>query len=179
VVEAYRAYRQASGLQRLPNPKPGVGEGKELAALIRTKVDEYDGEPGGKLGPERVCRLLDWLANSQHDKAKFYRSKAFPAVTVRRHVGDLWALCIASPSPAKTGPNVSLCVDPWSIVETEAKATSFNWPVFVERLPPNDRDRIVESLRASGSWAEFRQSKHPLDIERCRQAFNRAYEARG
>lgn len=178
VVEAYREYRSACGIQRLPNPKPKTGQGAHLARCLSVRVDEFDGEPGGKIGPERFARLLRWLSTSGHSRARYYRESRCDAENIKRHLAALWGLMMAeadSPSQAQTrqqpqGPDL------WDVYLLAARASRFDFETFRENLPADQRERILAASRTCRAFGRLKNSSNDFQRREIADDFRKALE---
>jgi hypothetical protein len=168
LLDAYNAYRAASGITRVSKLTATKGQGQKLYRIHE------------EAGADAVG-LFQWLARSQDGKATFYRSGKFAAETVLRHLEDLLDLVDAKPSqtPHKgQGASANATDTPAHIFMRAYQHARGQHPAWLDHVPSDERAHFERAARHCSGFVMLREmSTHPLEKKRAVETFNLSFEA--
>jgi hypothetical protein len=168
LLDAYNAYRAASGITRASKLTATKGQGQKLYRIHEEAGDDAVG-------------LFQWLARSQDGKATFYRSGKFAAETVLRHLEDLLDLVDAKPSqtPHKgQGASANATDTPAHIFMRAYQHARGQHPAWLDHVPGDERAHFERAARHCSGFVMLREmSTHPLEKKRAVETFNLSFEA--
>jgi hypothetical protein len=166
LLDAYNAYRAASGITRVSKLTATKGQGQKLYRIHEEAGDDAVG-------------LFQWLARSQDGRAPKYREDTRPAETVLRHLDGLLDEVSAKPvstphshpTASARGHEYKTPADRWEGV-LQQSGFAAGWH---EQIEPEHRARYRAASGAVGGPNALGGITWPPDVKSMKERFNKAY----
>lgn len=134
-----------------------------------------------KLGKERLCEMLQWLATDQtpNSRAMYYRREGLGAINMRPNYVDLLRLMDRSKNGQRANTAPANASDtPGHMFMRAYRNARGQHPAWLDHVPSDEREHFENAARRCGAFNMVRtMSTHPVAERETIKTFNDAFEA--